>query len=106
MKQQFTTHNVPLFDLLNKITIVLRCGNFTGFYLIHNTVNGSYSFGSADRNSGVQADPTLRETGWLSQGTSTQIEMLQDLFPGNTAYYRELLGKKVITREAYIKLVQ
>ena len=41
-----------------------------------------------------------------AQSTSTQIEMLQDLFPGNTAYYRELLGKKVITREAYIKLVQ
>ena len=41
-----------------------------------------------------------------AQDTSAQIEMLQDLFPGNTAYYRELMGKRVITRETYLKLMQ
>jgi len=41
-----------------------------------------------------------------AQETSSQIEMLRDLFPGNIAYYKELLSKRVITKEAYYKLTQ
>jgi len=36
----------------------------------------------------------------------TQIRILRDLYEGNTAYFKELYGKKVITKEAYYMLTQ
>jgi len=38
--------------------------------------------------------------------SDTQIRILRDLYEGNTAYFKELYGKKVITKEAYYMLTR
>ena len=38
--------------------------------------------------------------------SDTQIRILRDLYEGNTAYFKELYGKKVITKEAYYMLTK
>ncbi|MFX0058388.1 MAG: hypothetical protein ACFE8J_08825 [Candidatus Heimdallarchaeota archaeon] len=47
------TLEVPLKDLLYKPLKILRRYNFTGFYLVYNTMSGSYHFGTA-KNVGIK----------------------------------------------------
>jgi hypothetical protein len=41
-----------------------------------------------------------------TMSSDNQIQILRDLFGGNTAYFRELADKRVISKESYYKLMQ
>ena len=41
-----------------------------------------------------------------TMSSDNQIQILRDLFSGNTAYFKELYDKNVISKESYYKLMQ